>query len=164
MASRPGEEKLTKKQLDAFFNELATTGVVKSACAKSVINRRLIYKMRERNIDIATRWQEALDSARDGIEAEVVRRGKEGWLEPMVVAGKVVYYPDHQPPDENGNIIAGTVMMVRKFSDKLLETYHKGLHPDRYNPNGNVAAPRPTDLLPDPEPTPDEPGPVNPKI
>ena len=164
MGSRPIEEKVTKKQLDAFFTHLNLTGNVKASCVKANMLRRHIYRLRERDLEIATRWQEALDSARDEIDAEVTRRGKDGWLEPLIVSGKVAYYPANQPRDENGNEIAGTVMMIRRFSDKLLETLHKGLHPDRYNPNNNVAAARPVDLLPDPPPTPDEPGPANPRL
>ena len=54
MGSRPIEDKITKKQLDAFFTHLNLTGNVKASCVKANMLRRQIYRLRERDVEIAT--------------------------------------------------------------------------------------------------------------
>jgi hypothetical protein len=61
-----------------------------------------------------------VDESRDILEAEAWRRANEGYTEPVVSHGKIVYDKD------------GTPLMVRKYSDTLMQTLLKGHHPEKY--------------------------------
>jgi len=100
---------LTEKRKQRFLNELAKHGIVsqaaKAASPKASLGcYRTFVCERARNPEFAEAWEDALMEAHDNIEAEIVRRGQEGWEEP-------------QFNKQTGEKYAS----LRKYSDRLLE-------------------------------------------
>ncbi len=84
-----------------FLSTLAETGVVTSAARAAGIDRSAVYRYRDAHPDFAEKWEHALETAADHLEAEAVRRGVDGWEEPVY----------------QGGLRVGT---IRKYSDNLL--------------------------------------------
>ena len=85
----------------AFLARLAQDGDVSKAAEAAGVGRATVYEHRDQEPELCAQWDEAIEIALDRLEAEVVRRGLEGWLEPVYYMGEAV----------------GT---VRKYSDTLL--------------------------------------------
>lgn len=80
---------------------------------------RSFQTVRHRDKEFAEAWNQAVEESGYVVEAEALRRGIEGWLEPVV--GKVA-------PGIDGHVLGpdGKPMFVRKFSDRTLEVLLKG--------------------------------------
>jgi len=91
-----------------FLSALRVNGNVTAACDRARISRETAYTWREKYKAFGAEWDEAQKRFDDRIRTAFVERGIEGFEEPMVSAGKVVYGPDGRP------------LMVRKYSDTLL--------------------------------------------
>lgn len=77
----------SKKQngrwLDRFLASLRRDACVTTACKIAKVGRTYVYAERKNNKEFAAAWDEAIDTTLDSIEASVMRRAKEGWLEPV---------------------------------------------------------------------------------
>ncbi len=112
-------EQMVATTKQRFLDAYAQLGTVTSASEHVGISRRDHYHWMERDPDYPARFQTACEKAVDKLEREVVRRGAEGWDEPVYQGGKLV----------------GT---VRKHSDLLLIFALKGLRPDKYREKHSV--------------------------
>jgi hypothetical protein len=110
--------RLTRARRETFLAELARHGIVaraaRAASPHSTVRDGAVSTFRQeraRNPAFAATWDEAMERARGAVEAEVVRRGIEGWLEPVYQRGE-------------------RVGEVRKYDSRLLELHAKRLVPE----------------------------------
>jgi len=82
--------------------------------------------LRKSNIEFAAACDEILEQVRDDIEAEIDRRGRVGWLDPIVQKGEHVTDADGKP------------MFIRRFDSKLLLARAKALMPDKYGDKKDI--------------------------
>ena len=75
---------------NAFFAALEKTGVVAWAAKAAGVGRRTAYDHLQADPEFAERWRDALDTAADNLEGEVIRRALEGEQVPVYYQGKVV--------------------------------------------------------------------------
>ena len=75
---------------NAFFAALGKTGVVAWAAKAAGVGRRTVYDHLQADPEFGERWQEALDTAADTLEGELIRRAVEGEQVPVYYKGKVV--------------------------------------------------------------------------
>lgn len=109
---------LTAERKAAFLVELSRHGIAmraaRAASPQSSNGALSTFKdERQRDLEFAKAWDEALDMARAEIEHEIFRRSTEGYEEP-VYGGKY------------RETVVGT---VRKYSDRLLELRARALLP-----------------------------------
>jgi hypothetical protein len=126
-----------------FLNTLAETGQVKKACEAVDISTPTAYRYRQRNSSFAAQWQEAMNSAVEAIESEVIRRSIFGHDEPVVYQGQFVPEIDYDaidpetnekyPPalapvkrDAKGRVVYAT---TKKYSDALAAVVLKANSP-----------------------------------
>jgi hypothetical protein len=113
----------TKAQQAAFLKAYSQAGVITTAAEIAKIDRKRHYVWLdevEKYPDYAERFKDAHEQACDRLEAEAVRRGHEGWEEP--VYGK-------QPGQHAGTGVVGT---IRKYSDRMLELMLKSRRPVQF--------------------------------
>ena len=75
---------------NAFFAALEKTGVVAWAAKAAGVGRRTVYDHLQADPEFADRWRDALDTAADNLEGELIRRAVEGEQVPVYYQGKVV--------------------------------------------------------------------------
>ncbi len=73
-----------------FLLALATRGNVAEACRAAGRSRATVYEHRERWPDFAAAWKECQETAWDRMEAELYRRGVEGYDQPVFFGGEQV--------------------------------------------------------------------------
>lgn len=105
--------KRRKVWVGRFLESLRDQGAVTEACQVTGIGRRTAYDQRERDPAFAGAWDEIVNTQLDNIEDAVVKRAREGWLEPVWHEGKRV----------------GT---KRKFSDTLQIFVLRQRRPNRW--------------------------------
>lgn len=93
-----------------FLKALADIGTIAKAAEHVRVGVRTVYDLRERNSEFGEAMEAAEALHLASIEAEMVRRGRDGWLEPVFQGGV-------------------RVGLVRKFSDTLLLARAKRLDP-----------------------------------
>ena len=118
----------TLRARERFLRALAETANITAACAMAGISRDTAYRWRAHDHGFAAAWTEALDAATDALEAEARRRAMEGVPEPVVSGGRVVL-------DETG-----APLMVRRYSDRLMEVLLRAHRPEKYSPVVRVEA------------------------
>lgn len=112
---------ITSEDLAKFLQKLkSTNGNVSKACQAAKIARKTAYEHRKKNEEFAALWDEALETTYDAMEEEMYRRAVKGVVEPLIHKGQIV-------KDDNGKPI-----MIRKFSDRLLEFALKGNRPEKF--------------------------------
>ena len=123
--------KFTHKRQKRFLEALAETGNISQAVSLAGTHRSSVYAARKRDEAFAAAWDEALETATDGLKQEARRRAVVGVDEPIVSHGRLV-------TDEDGNAVT-----VKRYSDALLIALLKAHSPkfgDRTNVNltGNL--------------------------
>lgn len=114
--------KISRRKRHAFLRALALTGKVNhSAQAAGYADSTYLRKLRQTDEEFSTQWDLALDAAADDLEDEVIRRAKEGVLEPHYHKGAVVGF-------------------TKKYSDQLAMFMLKALRPDKYRETVTVDA------------------------
>lgn len=99
---------------DRFIALLAETGGnISASCRATGIPRRTAYSKKERDSEFATRWDEAITTGVERLEAEARRRAFDGVPVPVYQQGKLV----------------GT---IQRYSDRLLELLLKAHKPEKY--------------------------------
>ncbi len=101
----------TKARQRLFLQAFADHANVLLAARAAHINRTTVYTWLERDEDFSFAFNQAKEDARDVLRAEIYRRGKEGWDEPVFQQGKLID-------------------TVRKYSDTLLIFHSKALMPE----------------------------------
>ncbi len=104
-----------------FFEVIAETGNVSEALRAVGRSRRQAYRLRATDADFAARWDEAVDTAVDALEAEARRRALDGYDEPVFYRGRVCG-------------------QVRRYSDRLMELLLRGQRPERYRARADPEA------------------------
>lgn len=103
----------------AFLAALAATCSVTRACEAAGIGRQTAYDWRASDPAFAARWEEAKAIGAEALEDEAVRRGREGWEEPVFHLG----------------VATDT---IRKYDSTLLIFLLKGAKPEKYRDNAKV--------------------------
>ena len=111
--------KLTQPCKNRFLEALSDTGSVTTAVAVAGTSRTRVYELRKADSAFAGAWEEAEEIAADRLEEEARRRAAEGVEEPLVSAGKLVRDDSGQP------------IMVRRYSDNLLQALMRAHRPPR---------------------------------
>jgi len=101
----------TKDRQRLFLDAYAVHANIKLSAEAAGIHRSTVYDWQEHDEDFAFAFNLAKEDARDTLRAEIFRRAKEGWDEPVYQFGQY----------------AGT---VRKYSDTLLIFHAKMLMPE----------------------------------
>lgn len=107
----------SKAKKAAFLRDLAKHGIVGVAAKSAGVNRVTAYKWRDTDQSFAKDWDDQIEEGLDLLEHEAVKRGGEGWEEPVFHKGEVVGH-------------------VRKFSDTLLMFMLKSRRPKLYTDTG----------------------------
>lgn len=74
----------------AFLSALETTGVIARAAKAAKVGRQTVYDHMKADPDFDERCREALDTAEDTLETDLMRRAVEGEQVPVYFKGKVV--------------------------------------------------------------------------
>ncbi len=121
--------KLTPEKKLAFLTALTATCSVTRACQAIDISRTAAYEWRDEDPEFAAAWEVAKRRGAEALEDEAIRRGHEGFKEPVFYQG----------------VATDT---IRKYSDTLLIFTLKGAMPEKYaerakteitNPDGSLS-------------------------
>ena len=119
--SKPGNNINAPSRTDikkkAFLEAYAKLGNITKACEAHNIGRRTFYDWRDNDAQFKSDFAIADDTFNESLEAEMDRRGKEGYLEPVFYQGK-------------------EVSAVRKYSEVLLIVRAKAKMPEKYKDRG----------------------------
>ena len=102
-----------------FLDTLRGTGNVRLAASNADVARQVAYRARDSSPTFRADWDEALEEARELLEAEARRRAAVGVEEPVFYKGAVVGH-------------------IRKYSDNLLMFLLKAHWPDKFRENVSV--------------------------
>ena len=125
---------VTEGRKSQFLAALVRTGgILSAACREVAIDPTVnhgkpcysTWKLLLKNdAEFSAQVAEIMDAACGEVESEIMRRGQEGWLEPIYQKGERV-----MDTDERGRPIKAT---IRRFSDKLLLARARALMPNQY--------------------------------
>lgn len=133
-------EQRTRKQV-RFLALYRECGNIKASCKAAGIDRTTFYDWRDHDEAFKHRLPDAQADACDTLEFAAYERAVKGIEEPVVSMGRVVY--EEVPAlDENGKprkdedgypiMKRGNPLMIRKYSDSLLNTLLKANLKDKY--------------------------------
>ena len=112
-----GKGRRSWKQL--FLDTLRGTGNVRLSARNANVTRQVVYRARDRSAKFRADWDEALEEARELLEAEARRRAAIGVDEPVFYKGEVVGH-------------------IRKYSDTLLMFLLKAHWPEKFRENVSI--------------------------
>jgi hypothetical protein len=123
----------TRAKQVAFLTAVAELGTITRAALAAGVHRSMHYDWL--NDEAYTKaFTDAEEMFRDSVRTEVHRRAVEGWLEPVVYQGRIQYV---QECDARGRVKKPKsgrpierMVVVRKFSDRLLELHAKAKCPE----------------------------------
>lgn len=131
-ARRPVKKRLTQKRglskKDAFLAAYKLTASITHAAASAHIERGLHYRWLKDDPAYATAFSAAQDEAAQALEDEAVRRAHLGIEEPVIYQGLLQY--EWNPRTKR---FTKRPLVIRKYSDRLLELLLKAWKPDKYN-------------------------------
>lgn len=110
-------KRLSGHNTDRFFKVLAETCNITRAAKSIGFSREYMHQVRLKDPEFAQRWEEAVDSATDTLEAEARRRALEGYERPVFFQGKQV----------------GAETL---YSDALMVTLLKAHRPEKFRDKG----------------------------
>jgi len=96
-----------------FLENLRLTGNITQSAKRAGRSAKVMKDLRERDPVFRDEYDAALDEAVDMLEGEARRRAVEGWEEPIFQRGE-------------------QIGLIRKYSDKLMETLLRGARPEKY--------------------------------
>ena len=148
--ARRGTPAVTQDQHDTFLAQLRKTANVSASARVAGFDRKTAYRHRDADKDFADDWDDALREAVDGLR-ETAFKIANGVEEVVVSMGKIVYNADKSA-------------MTRTVYDSATLRFLMQAHDPSYRPQPPAPAPvdMPEELLPDPIPEGDEPGPDSP--
>ena len=101
---------IKRTKQDIFLEEFARHGNVTLAARVAHIERKTVYRWKEKSNLFLMRYNQAFEEAKDAIRAEIYRRGHDGYDEQVLVGGRL--------------------HTVHKYSDTLLIFHAKMLMPE----------------------------------
>ncbi len=121
-----------------FLKSYASNGNILLSCQFVGISRQTFYDWQEKDEQFGFRFHQAERDFADTILAEFIQRARDGYLKPVVSAGRMVYedvpvLDEHgfQVVDEKGRpLFDRKPLMERVVSDRLLELAIKKHHPE----------------------------------
>lgn len=119
MAFPKNEKKMVPDFCDTIVNLLTELPNLTAVCKLLGVTPNTVHTYRRNNPEFNERVNEALEYGYDMLEAEAIRRGKEGVDKPVFYQG----------------IECGS---VREYSDTLLITMMKACRPKKFNPGVDV--------------------------
>lgn len=125
------QERLSMERRRLFLRAFALRGIVLDGCRAAGVSRGAVEHWRESSEWFDTMYAIAIEEAADRIEAEAFRRAVEGYDEPVIYQGMTTTVVDRETGEEKQ-------LVVRKFSDALLQTILKGARPEKYRENHRV--------------------------
>lgn len=108
---------------ERFLVALRAEGTIYHACAAAGVGRTTVYNRRDADPAFAAEMAAALEDSTDGLEREAIRRGSEGYLEPVIHQGRLMGHwvgPDGQEAVPESPGARFVPLTVRKYSDALL--------------------------------------------
>ena len=108
--------KVRKLWRPLFLDTLRGTGNVQLAASNADVARQVAYRARDSSDKFRADWDEALEEARELLEAEARRRAAIGVEEPVFYKGEIVGH-------------------IRKYSDNLLMFLLKAHWPEKFRDN-----------------------------
>lgn len=108
---------------ERFLEALRAEGTIFHACKIAKVGRRTVYDRRDSDQAFAAEMAAAIEDSTDELEREALRRGREGYLEPVIHQGRVM--GDYVTPagvrcDPAAPGARFVPVCVRKYSDSLL--------------------------------------------
>jgi hypothetical protein len=137
-------EKRAEEARRLFLGALSKGASVSAAAAVAKVDRRTVYKWREKAADFAEEWDDQVEVGTDVLEDEARRRAVQGVRKPVYQGGQLVGH-------------------VQEYSDHLLTILLRGRRPEKFrerltttlqNPDGSSIALTPVinlTVLPRPE-------------
>lgn len=119
---------LEKKRL--FLRAFAQRGIILDGLRAARVSRTAVNEWRKSEW-FETLYGAAIEEACDKIEGEAFRRAVEGYDEPVIWQGMLSTVVDAETGQEKP-------LVVRKFSDALMQTLLKGARPEKYRENHHV--------------------------
>ena len=110
------QRKVRRPWKPLFLDTLRGTGNVRLAASNADVARQVAYRARDSSATFRADWDEALEEARELLEAEARRRAAIGVDEPVFYKGQVVGH-------------------IRKYSDNLLMFLLKAHWPEKFRDN-----------------------------
>ena len=110
------QRKVRRPWKPLFLDTLRGTGNVRLAASNADVARQVAYRARDSSAKFRADWDEALEEARELLEAEARRRAAIGVDEPVFYKGQVVG-------------------QIRKYSDNLLMFLLKAHWPEKFREN-----------------------------
>jgi hypothetical protein len=80
--------KLTDKMKERFLNLLKKTGNISKSVEAIGISRTAVYIRKKEDSEFSAKWDNAIETYIDTLEAEADRRAKEGTLRPVFYQGE----------------------------------------------------------------------------
>ncbi|ATS92219.1 TerS [Stenotrophomonas phage DLP4] len=125
------QERMSYERRRLFLRAFALRGIVLDGCRAAGVSRGAVEHWRESSEWFDTMFHIAREEAADRIEAEAFRRAVDGYDEPVIYQGMTTTVIDPVTGEEKQ-------LVVRKFSDALMQTLLKGARPDKYRENHKV--------------------------
>lgn len=125
------QERLSAERRRLFLRCFALRGIVLDGCRAAGVSRGAVEHWRESSEWFDTMYHIAIEEAADRIEGEAFRRAVEGYDEPVIYQGMTTVVIDKDTGEEKQ-------LVVRKYSDTLLQTILKGARPEKYRENHKV--------------------------
>ena len=113
------QKKVRRSWKPLFLDTLRGTGNVQLAALNADVARQVAYRARDSSATFRADWDEALEEARDLLEAEARRRAAIGVDEPVFYKGEIVGH-------------------IRKYSDNLLMFLLKAHWPEKFRENVSI--------------------------
>lgn len=139
-------QKLANKRKRNFINAFRESGNITLSCQISGMSRQSVKYHRDVDEDFSREYDEALEEASDLLEKEAHRRGVRGIDKPVTYQGKIMYerYPEDWPDKEKAGKYRTDFLgepipvVIREYSDRMLELLLKANLPDKYRENIEV--------------------------
>jgi hypothetical protein len=109
-----------RDDMDRFLEKLRESGNIRLACEAADINRRTVYRWRDRFATFADEWDEALDDALDLLEGEAWKRARkqsDRLLMYLLTAHRPEKYGDKVRVDSTGTLTIEVKGGYRNHSD-----------------------------------------------
>ena len=133
--------KRTPKLEQIILEELARGGNKTEAVTAAGVTLPTLRNWRKDDKEFNAACETALEAYAESLQAEVRRRGRDGWMEPVFFRGQLALVPlmdsagqivyDDEKTDDDGNKMPVMVpAAIRKYSDRMLELEAKRQIPE----------------------------------
>ena len=131
--------RVTRKK--AFIAAYTTTASVQKAAEAAKVHKSRHYRWLEEDPEYAEEFRKAQDEAAQMLEDEAVRRAHDGVEEPVIYQGELCYEREDVIDPDTGEVIGSkreNPLVIRKFSDTLLQFLLKAFRPAKYKDRGAI--------------------------